>query len=117
MYDALVSEGYIDPQTSFEAYKGIFVETEFKGPVVWMKSQIRLSYLVHLAFKPENPFDMWVKCVYCFRLLSGKTPSRESMDSNLRTIKKRNTLDNFDIKLKTIADNYLAAIQKNKALW
>ncbi len=112
MYDALVSEGYIDPQTSFEAYKGIFVETEFKGPVVWMKSQIRLSYLVHLAFKPENPFDMWVKCVYCFRLPSGKAPSRESMDSNLRTIKKRNTLDNFDIKLKTIADNYLAAIQK-----
>lgn len=112
MYDSLVNEGYIDPQTSLEAYKGIFMETEFKSPVVWMKSQIRLSYLVHLAFKPENPFDMWVKSVYCFRFPSGKAPSRESMDSNFRALKKRGTLDTFDIKLKTIADNYLSSIQK-----
>lgn len=114
MYKALKKEGYIDANTELEVFKGLFDESEFKGPVVWLKSQNLLSYLVYLAFKRENPFDIWKKCVYCFRYHDGKIPNRGSMDSNFRLIVKKGELDTLDVKLKTIAYNYSKALKIKK---
>lgn len=72
-------------------------------------------YFVHLAFKPHNPYDVWVKCMNCFRLQNGKVPNRESMDSNFRFIVKKGLLETYDIRLKTIADNYLSSKEKDTA--
>lgn len=106
LYSSLVKKDYIAPETTFSMFKGIFDEAEFKGPIQWTKSQAQLMYFVHLAFKTDNPFDVWVKCVHCFRFPNGTQPNRESMNSNFRLIKKRGLLDTFDIELKRIADNY-----------
>ena len=46
-------------------------------------------YFVHFTFKQHNPYDVWVKCVNCFRLQRDKVPNRESMDSNFRFIVKK----------------------------
>ena len=106
LYSSLVKKDYIAPETTFSMFKGIFDEAEFKGPIQWTKSQAQLMYFVHLAFKTDNPFDVWVKCVHCFCFPNGTQPNRESMNSNFRLIKKRGLLDTFDIELKRIADNY-----------
>lgn len=115
MFSALLDGGYIAADTTFAAFKGIFDETEFERPIVWMKTQSRLMYFVHLAFKPHNPYDVWVKCMNCFRLQNGKVPNRESMDSNFRFIVKKGLLETYDIRLKTIADNYLSSKEKDTA--
>ena len=113
MFSALLGGGYISSDTTFAAFKGIFDETVFEHPIVWMKTQTSLMYFVHLAFKQHNPYDVWVKCVNCFRLQNDKVPNRESMDSNFRFIVKKGLMDTYDIQLKTIADNYLSTQNKN----
>lgn len=113
MFSALLDGGYISSDTTFAAFKGIFDETVFEHPIVWMKTQTSLMYFVHLAFKQHNPYDVWVKCVNCFRLQNDKVPNRESMDSNFRFIVKKGLMDTYDIQLKTIADNYLSTQNKN----
>lgn len=115
MFTALLDGRYISADTTFAVFKGIFDETVFERPIVWMKTQSRLMYFVHLAFKPHNPYDVWVKCMNCFRLQNGKTPNRESMDSNFRFIVKKGLLETYDIRLKTIADNYLSRKKKDIA--
>lgn len=115
MFSALLDGGYIAADTTFAAFKGIFDETVFEQPIVWIKTQSRLMYFAHLAFKPHNPYDVWVKCVNCFRLQNGKAPNRESMDSNFRFIVKKGLLETYDIRLKTIADNYLSSKEKDTA--
>ncbi len=106
MYSALVEGGYIAPETSFSIFEGIFDETKFTGAVQWTKSQAQLMYFVYLAFKTDNPFDVWAKCVHCFCYPDGAKPNRSSMNSNFRLIKKKGLLDTFDIELKRIANNY-----------
>ncbi len=96
MFSALLGGGYISSDTTFAAFKGIFDETVFEHPIVWMKTQTSLMYFVHLAFKQHNPYDVWVKCVNCFRF-----------------IVKKGLMDTYDIQLKTIADNYLSTQNKN----
>ena len=113
MFSALLDGGYISSDTTFAAFNGIFDETVFEHPIVWMKTQTSLMYFVHLAFKQHNPYDVWVKCVNCFRLQRDKVPNRESMDSNFRFIVKKGLIDTYDIQLKTIADNYLSTQNKN----
>lgn len=113
MYSALIAGGYIDENTTFAIFEGIFDETAFSLPVTWMKTQSQLMYFVHLAFKAENPFDVWVKCVHCFRLQDGKKPNRQSMDSNYRFIVKKGRMDTYDAELKSIADNYTCVKKKD----
>lgn len=113
MYSDLVEYGYIATGTTFSMFKGIFDETKFGEPVRWMKSQAQLMYFVHLAFKTDNPFDVWIKCVHCFCFPDGTQPNRNSMNSNFRHIKKRGLLDTFDIELKRIADDYTCVKTKN----
>ena len=115
MFSALLDGGYIAADTTFAAFKGIFDETVFEQPIVWIKTQSRLMYFAHLAFKPHNPYDVWVKCVNCFRLQNGKAPNRESMDSNFRFIVKKGLLETYDLRLKTIADDYLSSKEKDTA--
>lgn len=114
MFSALLNGGYIDYETTFTTFKGIFDETMFEQPIVWMKTQSLLMYFVHLAFKPHNPYDIWVKCVNCFRLQNGKAPNKQSMESNFRFIIKKGLLTTYDTCLKSIADNYLG--YKNTAI-
>lgn len=104
MYSALVSGGFIAPDTAYATFEGILEESKFTNPIVWMKSQNQLIYFVHLAFKEDNPYDLWVKCVYCFRFQNGKAPCRSSLDSNLRPITKQYNV--YNQELKTIADDY-----------
>ena len=106
MYSDLAEGGYIAPETSFSIFEGIFDETKFTEPVQWTKSQAQLMYFVQLAFKADNPFDVWRKCVHCFCFPGGAKPNRGSMNSNFRSIKKKGLLDTFDIELKRIANNY-----------
>lgn len=54
MFSALLGGGYISSDTTFAAFKGIFDETVFEHPIVWMKTQTSLMYFVHLAFKQHN---------------------------------------------------------------
>lgn len=104
MYSALVSGGFIAPDTAYATFEGILEESKFTNPVVWMMPQNQLIYFVHLAFKEDNPYDLWVKCVYCFRFQNGKTPCRSSLNSNFRLIMKQYSV--YNQELKTIADDY-----------
>lgn len=57
-----------------------------------------------MAFKEDNPYNLWVKCVSCSRFQNGKTPNRGSLVPNCRLIMKQ---DNpYDVELKKIADDY-----------
>ena len=104
MYSALVSGGFIAPDTVYSTFEGILEECKFTDPIVWMKSQNQLIYFIHLSFKEDNPYDLWVKCVFCFRFQNGKAPRRACLNSNCRLIMKRNSV--YNQELKTIADNY-----------
>lgn len=106
MYLALAKGGYIDPETTFAVFKGIFDVTKFKGAVKWMKPQGQLMYFVYLAFKTDNPFDLWKKCAACFRLLNGAAPNQQSLNCNFRFIKKNGLLATYNTELKRIADKY-----------
>ena len=55
MFSALLDGGYISSDTTFAAFKGIFDETVFEHPIVWMKTQTSLMYFVHLAFNNTIP--------------------------------------------------------------
>lgn len=114
MFSSLHDGGYISPDTTFATFKGIFDETEFERPVVWMRTQSLLMYFVHLAFKPSNPYDLWKKCANCFRLQGNRLPNSQSMDSNFRFIVKRGLLETYDTCLKAIADSYLGIIRKDR---
>ncbi len=106
LFSALVKGEYIAPETTFVIFKGIFDESIYECPVIWIKSQTQLMYFVHVAFKSDNPYDVWTKCVHCFRLKNGKVPNRNSLESNIRLIKKKGILDTYDTRLKSIADKY-----------
>lgn len=114
MFSSLHDGGYISPDTTFATFKGIFDETEFERPVVWMRTQSLLMYFVHLAFKPSNPYDLWKKCANCFRLQGNRVPNSQSMDCNFRFIVKRGLLETYDTSLKAIADSYLGIIRKDR---
>ena len=79
MYQLLINEKYIASNTTFSIFNGIFDEPKFKQPVVWTKKQSQLIYFVHSAFKADNPLDVGVKCLYCFRLQNEKVPNRQNM--------------------------------------
>lgn len=49
MFSALLDGGYISSDTTFTAFKGIFDETVFEHPIVWMKTQTSLMYFVHFG--------------------------------------------------------------------
>lgn len=104
MYSALLAGEYISPDTTYTAFNGILEECQFTEPVVWMKTQNLLIYFVYMAFKEDNPYDLWVKCVSCFRFQNGKAPNRSSLVPNCRLIMKQN--NPYCLELKTIADDY-----------
>lgn len=113
MYQALINGEYIDPDTTFSIFNGILDETKFCQPVIWIKKQSQLMYFVHSAFKADNPSDVWVKCVHCFRLQDGKEPNRQSMDSKYRFIVRKGLLETYDTELKRIADEYTGIKKKD----
>lgn len=94
---------------------GLFDETKFTRPVIWIKSQTSLMYFVYLAFRSENPFDFWTKCVNCFQIHEDKPINLESLRSNFRSIKNGGKLDTYDIELKRIADEYNGYTTKKEA--
>lgn len=104
MYSALLQGGYIGADTSYSVFNGILEESEFSKPIVWQKSQTALMYFVYLAFKEDNPYDLWVKCVSCFRFQNGNAPCRSTLVSNLRPLMKQNVP--YNTELKKIADDY-----------
>lgn len=104
MYSALLQGGYISADTTYPVFNGIMEESEFSRPVVWLKTQTALMYFVHLAFKEDNPYDLWVKCVSCFRFQNGKAPHRGTLVTNLRPLMRLSTP--YDPKLKKITDDY-----------
>lgn len=104
MFSDLLSGGYISPDTTYTIFSGIFEEIDFKQPVVWIKKQCSLIYFIYMVFKDENPYDLWAKCVYCFRLQSDKTINRRSLDGNRITLMK--TDKPYNIELKRIAEEY-----------
>ena len=55
----------------------------------------------------DNPFDIWVKSVYCFCMANGKKPNRESLHCNFRNFIQKGILDTYDTELKNIADSYV----------
>lgn len=69
-------------------------------------------YLAYLIFKKDNPFDLWVKCAYCFQLENGKKLHRNNMTSQFRNIIKKGLLDIYDAELKKIADRYTCNSQR-----
>lgn len=111
LYSALIQGEYIAADTTFIIFKGIFDETEFSTPITWIKKQTQLMYFAYLAFKKDNPFDLWVKCMHCFRLENGKKPNRNSMDSNMRFFIREGLLTTYNAELKNIADNYTSGGQ------
>lgn len=112
LYLALIQGHYIDSATTFANFRGIFDETEFSTPIVWTKNQTQLMYLAYLIFKKDNPFDLWVKCAYCFQLENGKKLHRNNMTSQFRNIIKKGLLDIYDAELKKIADRYTCNSQR-----
>lgn len=106
MYNALIKGKYIAPETTFPVFAGIFDESMFKTPIRWLMSQSHLMYFVYLAFKEDNPYDLWRKCTMCFCLSDGTKPNRNSMCSNFRIIVRKGKLETFNYELKSIADLY-----------
>ncbi|VDR34756.1 Uncharacterised protein [Alistipes sp. cv1] len=106
MYQSLIDGEYIDANTTFSIFNGIFDELAFKQPIMWMKKQSQLMYFVHLAFQTDNPLDVWAKCTYCFRLPNGKEPNRRAMASRFYSVVKNGLLDTYDTELKRIAEEY-----------
>lgn len=104
MFSALLAGGYIAPDTTYTIFRGIFEETDFKQPVVWIQKQCSLIYFIYMVFKDDNPYDLWTKCVYCFRLQDNKIIKRRSLDGNRITAMKTDKPHN--IELKRIADEY-----------
>lgn len=104
MYSALLAGEYISPDTTYATFNGILEESDFTEPVVWLKTQNLLIYFVYMAFKEDNPYDLWVKCVSCFRFQNGKVPNRSSLVPNCRLIMQQN--NPYNIELKKIADDY-----------
>lgn len=106
MYQQLIDHQYIAPDTTFSIFNGIFDDSAFKQPVVWIQKQSQLVYFVYSAFKTDNPLDIWAKCVYCFRLTNGEKPNQRSMSSRLYRTIKSGLSDTYDIELKRIANKY-----------
>lgn len=106
MYQLLINEKYIASNTTFSIFNGIFDEPKFKQPVVWTKKQSQLIYFVHSAFKADNPLDVGVKCLYCFRLQNEKVPNRQNMVCNYHSLVKNGLLNTYDTELKHIANEY-----------
>ena len=115
VFSALRSGGYISPDTTSAIFMGLFDETKFTRPIIWIKSQTSLMYFVYLAFRSENPFDFWTKCVNCFQIHEDKPINLESLRSNFRSIKNGGKLDTYDIELKRIADEYNGYTTKKEA--
>ena len=55
VFSGLINGGYISPTTSIDIFMGIFDETVFTRPVLWIKSQVSLMYFVYLSFRADNP--------------------------------------------------------------
>ncbi len=109
MYNALIKGEYIAAETTFFLFKGIFDESLFTEPVKWIKSQSKLMYLIYMAFKEDNPYDIWRKCSKCFYLRNGKKPNRESMCTNIRSMIKKGQLETYNEELKAIAASYVGS--------
>ena len=107
MFAALLQGEYIDPNTTLSDFNSLFDDKEFKKPVKWIKSQSQLMYFVHIAFKTDNPYDLWKKCAACFCLSNGKQPNLTSLNSNFRILVKNGLLETYNTELKTIADKYV----------
>ncbi len=54
VFSGLINGGYISPTTSIDIFMGIFDETVFTRPVLWIKSQVSLMYFVYLSFRADN---------------------------------------------------------------
>lgn len=104
MFSALLDGGYIAVGTSYATFNGILEESKFTEPITWMKTQNSLIFFVYMAFKNDNPYDLWVKCVSCFRFQNGKAPNRSSLVSNCRLIMQQG--NSYNVELKKIADEY-----------
>ena len=115
VFSGLINGGYISPTTSIDIFMGIFDETVFTRPVLWIKSQVSLMYFVYLSFRADNPFDFWTKCANCFQIREGKPINRESLRCNFRSIISKVKLDTYDIELKRIADEYNSCTIKKEA--
>lgn len=109
MYSELHTGEYIATETTLSDFEGIFDEMKFKGPIVWQKSQAQLMYFVRLAFKEDNPYDLWKKCALCFCLTDNGTPNHRSMDSYFNCIEKRGKKNTYNAELKAIADRYIGS--------
>ena len=106
MYQLLINEN-----TSLRIRLSVYLteffdEPKFKQPVVWTKKQSQLIYFVHSAFKADNPLDVGVKCLYCFRLQNEKVPNRQNMVCNYHSLVKNGLLNTYDTELKHIANEY-----------
>lgn len=115
VFSGLINGGYISPTTSIDIFMGIFDETVFTRPVLWIKSQVSLMYFVYLSFRADNPFDFWTKCANCFQIREGKPINRESLRCIFRSIISKGKLDTYDIELKRIADEYNSCTIKKEA--
>lgn len=104
LYSDLLKGGYIAPETTYDTFRGIFEEIEFTQPIVWMNRQSTLIYFTYLVFKVDNPYDLWTKCVYCFRLQGNKKLNRNSLDGNCIKLIRREKP--YNMELKKIADEY-----------
>ena len=89
VFSGLINGGYISPTTSIDIFMGIFDETVFTRPVLWIKSQVSLMYFVYLSFRADNPFDFWTKCANCFQIREGKPINRESLRCNFQPLIER----------------------------
>lgn len=105
LYDDLINFGYIDLATKFEDFIGIFGSGKFKRPINWIAEQRFLTYFLWMTFSKENPRNMWVKAMCCFRI-QGNEPHKGSMSSAITYMRRNKLLDKYNPELKAISERF-----------
>ncbi len=105
LYDDLIKFGYIDIATKFENFIGIFDSEKFQKPIEWIAEQRYLTYFIWMTFSKENPKNIWVKTMCCFRI-QGHEPHKGTMGSSISFMRRKNLLEKYNPELRTISERF-----------
>lgn len=105
LFDDLINFGYIDVASQFEDFLGIFDSEKFIRPIEWIAEQRFLTYFLWITFSKENPINLWVKAMCCFRI-QGHEPHKGTMSSSISYIRRNKLLDKYNPELKAISERF-----------
>ena len=110
MYKSLLIGGYISPDTRESQMMGLFNLDNDTEPVNWIKEGRLLAYFVRCAFSQNNK-NIWATAASRFQI-NGEIVNVGTMKSATVGIKKVKNWDEYEPKLKAIADAFVRNTKK-----